>query len=125
MENWSTQVIITFVGGLIVLIVGAGYKSYKYKDLPNIKESGVTFFVGAVFSAIASLFGLLDNFVVDFESILGNESDVKKPHPETLTGSEFSGMVSKVTENMNSVSNWFKGSDEKKSEEILIGAIQF
>lgn len=128
MMDWKLQSILSLAGGIIVLIVGAGYKGYSSSDLPSIKESGITFFVGAVFTAILSFMGGFDSWQSELSSLFSSKELITLPSstiPSSSTA-DFSGMVNQVSDSMKSVSSWFQStasSDDK--DEMMVGTMPF
>lgn len=117
--DWKLQSTIAIVGGIVVLIVGAGYKSYKLQDLPTPKESGITFFVGTVFTAVLSFMGGFDTWAKDIQDLVGVVSG--SATVTTPPSNEFSGMVEKVGDSMKSVSSWFQRGSVIDDDDMIVG----
>ena len=121
MMDWKLQALLALAGGVLVLIVGAGYKSYKFNDLPSPMEGGITFAVGAVFTAILGLMGGFDAWSSDLQGLLGaldsvTETKAEKEAPEVVN------LVGSVSESMKSMSSWFK-EESAVTDDMMVGTM--
>jgi hypothetical protein len=121
MMDWKLQALLALAGGVLVLIVGAGYKSYKFNDLPSPMEGGITFAVGAVFTAILGFMGGFDAWSSDLQGLLGaldsvTETKAEKEPPEVVN------LVGSVSESMKSMSSWFK-EESAVTDDMMVGTM--
>lgn len=121
MMDWKLQALLALAGGVLVLIVGAGYKSYKFNDLPSPTEGGITFAVGAVFTAILGFMGGFDAWSSDLQGLLGaldsvTETKAEKEAPEVVN------LVGSVSESMKSMSSWFK-EESAVTDDMMVGTM--
>lgn len=119
--DWKLQALLALAGGVLVLIVGAGYKSYKFNDLPSPTEGGITFAVGAVFTAILGFMGGFDAWSSDLQGLLGaldsvTETKAEKEAPEVVN------LVGSVSESMKSMSSWFK-EESAVTDDMMVGTM--
>jgi hypothetical protein len=100
MMDWKLQALLALAGGVLVLIVGAGYKSYKFNDLPSPAEGGITFVVGTIFTALLAFMGGFDSWSSDLQGLLSSlESTTSEKEPV----SEMAGIVNSVGDSMLSM----------------------
>ena len=121
MMDWKLQALLALAGGVLVLIVGAGYKSYKFNDLPSPMDGGITFAVGAVFTAILGFMGGFDAWSSDLQGLLGaldsvTETKAEKEAPEVVN------LVGSVSESMKSMSSWFK-EESAVTDDMMVGTM--
>jgi hypothetical protein len=121
MMDWKVQALLALAGGVLVLIVGAGYKSYRFSDLPSPAEGGITFAVGTVFTGLLAFMGGFDSWSSDLQGMLGSlEGGSVK---ETATP-EIAGIVSSVSDSMKSMKSWFsEESAAEETEEMMVGTM--
>jgi hypothetical protein len=119
MMDWKLQAFLAVTGGILVLIVGAGYKSYKFNDLPSPTEGGITFVVGAIFTAILAFMGGFDSWSSDLQGLLGAMEVVT----ETKTQEpEVAGLVNSVADSMKSMKSWFS-EESAVSDDMMVGTM--
>ena len=104
MMDWRVQALLALAGGVLVLIVGAGYKSYRFSDLPSPAEGGITFAVGTVFTGLLAFMGGFDSWSSDLQGLLGS---VEGAAPKETATPEIAGIVSSVSDSMKSMKSWF------------------
>ena len=123
MMDWKLQALLALAGGVLVLIVGAGYKSYKFNDLPSPAEGGITFVVGTVFTALLAFMGGFDSWSSDLQGLLGSlESTTTEKEPV----SEIAGIVNSVGDSMLSMKSWFgEESNTTTNEDMMVGTMPF
>jgi len=123
MMDWKLQALLALAGGVLVLIVGAGYKSYKFNDLPSPAEGGITFVVGTVFTALLAFMGGFDSWSSDLQGLLGSlESTTNEKEPV----SEIAGIVNSVGDSMLSMKSWFgEESNTTTNEDMMVGTMPF
>jgi hypothetical protein len=122
MMDWKVQALLALAGGVLVLIVGAGYKSYRFSDLPSPAEGGITFAVGTVFTALLAFMGGFDSWSSDLQELLGSLEGAT-PSKETASP-EIAGIVSSVSDSMNSMKSWFsEESAADGTEEMMVGTM--
>jgi len=121
MMDWKVQALLALAGGVLVLIVGAGYKSYRFSDLPSPAEGGITFAVGTVFTGLLAFMGGFDSWSSDLQGMLGSlEGGSVK---ETATP-EIAGIVNSVSDSMKSMKSWFsEESAAEETEEMMVGTM--
>ena len=121
MMDWKVQALLALAGGVLVLIVGAGYKSYRFSDLPSPAEGGITFAVGTVFTGLLAFMGGFDSWSSDLQGMLGSlEGGSVK---ETATP-EIAGIVNSVSDSMKSMKSWFsEESAADGTEEMMVGTM--
>jgi len=121
MMDWKVQALLALAGGVLVLIVGAGYKSYRFNDLPSPAEGGITFAVGTVFTGLLAFMGGFDSWSSDLQGMLGSlEGGSVK---ETATP-EIAGIVNSVSDSMKSMKSWFsEESAADGTEEMMVGTM--
>jgi hypothetical protein len=122
MMDWKLQALLALAGGVLVLIVGAGYKSYKFNDLPSPTEGGITFAVGAVFTAILGFMGGFDAWSSDLQGLLGaldsvTETKTEKEVPEVVN------LVGSVSESMKSMKSWFADESPTSVDDMMVGTM--
>jgi len=125
MMDWKLQALLALAGGVLVLIVGAGYKSYKFNDLPSPAEGGITFVVGTVFTALLAFMGGFDSWSSDLQGLLSSlESTATVSEKEPV--SEMAGIVNSVGDSMLSMKSWFgDDSSATTSEDMMVGTMPF
>jgi hypothetical protein len=104
MMDWKLQALMALAGGILVLIVGAGYKSYKFNDLPSPTEGGLTFIVGSIFTGLLAFMGGFDAWSSDLQGLMGSAittEGAKEKEPE------IAGIVNSVSDSMKSMKSWF------------------
>jgi hypothetical protein len=122
MMDWKVQALLALAGGVLVLIVGAGYKSYRFSDLPSPVEGGITFAVGTVFTALLAFMGGFDAWSSDLQGLLASV-DGATPSKETAAP-EISGIVNSVSDSMKSMKSWFsEESPAESTEEMMVGTM--
>lgn len=119
MIDWKLQGLLALAGGVLVLIVGAGYKSYKFNDLPSPAEGGITFVVGAVFTALLAFMGGFDSWSSDLQGLLGALESSDKDVPE------IAGIVNSVGDSMLSMKSWFGEETATNNEDMMVGTMPF
>ena len=122
MMDWKLQSFFAVAGGLLVLIVGAGYKSYRYKDLPTVQESGIVFAVGTVLTAILAFMGGFDAWSKDAEGLFGLAAAVATDADKK---DDIGNMVSQVSDSMKGMTNWFQSTESSSEEDMLVGPPPF
>lgn len=122
MMDWKLQSFFAVAGGLLVLIVGAGYKSYRYKDLPTVQESGIVFAVGTVLTAILAFMGGFDAWSKDAEGLFGLATAVATDADKK---DDIGNMVSQVSDSMKGMTNWFQSTESSSEEDMLVGPPPF
>ena len=115
MMDWKLQSGLAAAGGLIVLIVSAGYKSYRFSDLPSGVESGITFLIGTVLTAILVFMGGFDSWAKDLSSLF--EVDLTKT--PTVETNDLSSVAKSVGDSMSSMKGWFQS--DSSDEEMMVG----
>lgn len=121
MMDWKVQALLALAGGVLVLIVGAGYKSYRFSDLPSPAEGGITFAVGTVFTALLAFMGGFDSWSSDLQGLLGS---VEGGSAKETASPEIAGIVSSVSDSMNSMKSWFsEESTAEQTEEMMVGTM--
>ena len=123
MMDWKLQALLALAGGVLVLIVGAGYKSYKFNDLPSPAEGGITFVVGTIFTALLAFMGGFDSWSSDLQGLLSSlESTTSEKEPV----SEMAGIVNSVGDSMLSMKSWFgEESNATTTEDMMVGTMPF
>ena len=116
MMDWKLQSGLAAAGGLIVLIVSAGYKSYRFSDLPSGVESGITFLIGSVLTAILAFMGGFDSWTKDLSGFFGEVDLTKTPTVET---NDLSSVAKSVGDSMSSMKGWFQS--DSSDEEMMVG----
>ena len=119
MIDWKLQGLLALAGGVLVLIVGAGYKSYKFNDLPSPVEGGITFVVGAVFTALLAFMGGFDSWSSDLQGLLGALDVTDKEVPE------ITGIVNSVGDSVLSMKSWFSDETSTTNEDMMVGTMPF
>ena len=127
MMDWKLQALLALAGGVLVLIVGAGYKSYKFNDLPSPTEGGITFVVGTVFTALLAFMGGFDSWSSDLQGLLASlESSGTATVNEKEPVSEIAGIVNSVGDSMLSMKSWFgEESSTTANEDMMVGTMPF
>jgi len=121
MMDWKVQALLALAGGVLVLIVGAGYKSYRFSDLPSPAEGGITFAVGTVFTGLLAFMGGFDSWSSDLQGLLGS---VEGGSAKETASPEIAGIVSSVSDSMNSMKSWFsEESTAEQTEEMMVGTM--
>ena len=117
MMDWKLQALMALAGGVLVLIVGAGYKSYKFNDLPSPTEGGLTFVVGSLFTGLLAFMGGFDAWSSDLQGLLGSVATegAKEKEPE------IAGIVNSVTDSMKSMKSWF--TEEATADDMMVGTM--
>jgi hypothetical protein len=124
MMDWKLQALLALAGGVLVLIVGAGYKSYKFNDLPSPTEGGITFVVGTVFTALLAFMGGFDSWSSDLQGLLTSLESTTVSEKEPV--SEMAGIVNSVGDSMLSMKSWFgEESNATTSEDMMVGTMPF
>jgi len=102
----------------VVLIVGAGYKSYKFNDLPSPTEGGVTFLVGSIFTGLLAFMGGFDAWSSDLQGLLGPVATegAKEKEPE------IAGIVNSVSDSMKSMKSWFT-EEVSATDDMMVGTM--
>jgi hypothetical protein len=116
MMDWKLQSGLAAAGGLIVLIVSAGYKSYRFSDLPSGVESGITFLIGSVLTAILAFMGGFDSWAKDLSGFFGEVDLTTTPTVET---NDLSSVAKSVGDSMSSMKGWFQS--DSSDEEMMVG----
>ena len=123
MMDWKLQALLALAGGILVLIVGAGYKSYRFSDLPSPVEGGITFAVGTVFTALLTFMGGFDSWSSDLQGLLGSVEGAA-PSKEAAAAPEIAGIVNSVSDSMKSMKSWFtEESAADGTEEMMVGTM--
>jgi hypothetical protein len=125
MMDWKLQSFFAVAGGLLVLIVGAGYKSYRYKDLPTVQESGIVFAVGTVLTAILAFMGGFDAWSKDAEGLFGLAATATAAATDADKKDDIGNMVSQVSDSMKGMTNWFQSTESSSEEDMLVGPPPF
>jgi hypothetical protein len=120
MMDWKLQAFLAVTGGILVLIVGAGYKSYKFNDLPSPAEGGITFAVGTIFTAILAFMGGFDAWSSDLQGLLGAMDSVSEVTKEKEP--EVAGLVNSVTDSMKSMKSWFT-EESTSADDMMVGTM--
>jgi len=117
MMDWKLQALMALAGGILVLIVGAGYKSYKFNDLPSPTEGGLTFIVGSLFTGLLAFMGGFDAWSSDLQGLMGSVATegAKEKEPE------IAGIVNSVTDSMKSMKSWF--AEEATTDDMMVGTM--
>jgi hypothetical protein len=124
MMDWKLQALLALAGGILVLIVGAGYKSYKFNDLPSPAEGGITFVVGTVFTALLAFMGGFDSWSSDLQGLLNSVESTATSEKEPI--SEIAGIVNSVGDSMLSMKSWFgEESNTSSHEDMMVGTMPF
>lgn len=124
MMDWKLQALLALAGGVLVLIVGAGYKSYKFNDLPSPTEGGITFIVGTVFTALLAFMGGFDSWSSDLQGLLTSLESTTATEKEPV--SEIAGIVNSVGDSMLSMKSWFgEESSTTANEDMMVGTMPF
>jgi hypothetical protein len=124
MMDWKLQALLALAGGVLVLIVGAGYKSYKFNDLPSPTEGGITFIVGTVFTALLAFMGGFDSWSSDLQGLLASLESTTATEKEPV--SEIAGIVNSVGDSMLSMKSWFgEESSATANEDMMVGTMPF
>lgn len=124
MMDWKLQALLALAGGVLVLIVGAGYKSYKFNDLPSPTEGGITFVVGTVFTALLAFMGGFDSWSSDLQGLLTSLESTTATEKEPV--SEIAGIVNSVGDSMLSMKSWFgEESSTTANEDMMVGTMPF
>ena len=121
MMDWKLQALLALAGGVLVLIVGAGYKSYKFNDLPSPMEGGITFAVGAVFTAILGFMGGFDAWSSDLQGLLGALDSVTETKAEKEVP-EVANIVNSVSDSMKSMKSWFT-EESTGVDDMMVGTM--
>ena len=84
-------------------------------------EGGITFAVGAVFTAILGFMGGFDAWSSDLQGLLGaldsvTETKAEKEAPEVVN------LVGSVSESMKSMSSWFK-EESAVTDDMMVGTM--
>ena len=118
MMDWKLQALLALAGGIVVLIVGAGYKSYKFNDLPSPTEGGVTFLVGSIFTGLLAFMGGFDAWSSDLQGLLGPVATegAKEKEPE------IAGIVNSVSDSMKSMKSWFT-EEVSATDDMMVGTM--
>jgi len=116
--DWKLQALLALAGGIVVLIVGAGYKSYKFNDLPSPTEGGVTFLVGSIFTGLLAFMGGFDAWSSDLQGLLGPVATegAKEKEPE------IAGIVNSVSDSMKSMKSWFT-EEVSATDDMMVGTM--
>ena len=121
MMDWKVQALLALAGGILVLIVGAGYKSYRFSDLPSPVEGGITFAVGTVFTALLAFMGGFDAWSSDLQGLLGS---LEGASAKETAAPEISGSVNSVSDSMKSMKSWFsEESTAEGTEDMMVGTM--
>jgi hypothetical protein len=121
MMDWKLQALLALAGGILVLIVGAGYKSYRFSDLPSPAEGGITFAVGTVFTGLLAFMGGFDSWSSDLQGLLGS---LEGAAPKEVASPEIAGIVNSVSDSMKSMKSWFsEESAADGTEEMMVGTM--
>jgi len=121
MMDWKLQALLALAGGILVLIVGAGYKSYRFSDLPSPAEGGITFAVGTVFTGLLAFMGGFDSWSSDLQGLLGS---LEGAAPKEVASPEIAGIVNSVSDSMKSMKSWFsEESAAEETEEMMVGTM--
>jgi len=121
MMDWKLQALLALAGGILVLIVGAGYKSYRFSDLPSPAEGGITFAVGTVFTGLLAFMGGFDSWSSDLQGLLGS---LEGAAPKEVASPEIAGIVNSVSDSMKSMKSWFsEESAAEGTEEMMVGTM--
>jgi len=121
MMDWKVQALLALAGGVLVLIVGAGYKSYRFSDLPSPVEGGITFAVGTVFTALLAFMGGFDAWSTDLQGLLGS---LEGASAKETAAPEISGIVNSVSDSMKSMKSWFsEESAAEGTEDMMVGTM--
>ena len=121
MMDWKVQALLALAGGILVLIVGAGYKSYRFSDLPSPVEGGITFAVGTVFTALLAFMGGFDAWSSDLQGLLGS---LEGASAKETAAPEISGIVNSVSDSMKSMKSWFsEDSTAEGTEDMMVGTM--
>lgn len=121
MMDWKVQALLALAGGILVLIVGAGYKSYRFSDLPSPVEGGITFAVGTVFTALLAFMGGFDAWSSDLQGLLGS---LEGASAKETAAPEISGIVNSVSDSMKSMKSWFsEESTAEGTEDMMVGTM--
>ena len=124
MMDWKLQALLALAGGILVLIVGAGYKSYKFNDLPSPAEGGITFVVGTIFTALLAFMGGFDSWSSDLQELLNSVESTATSEKEPI--SEIAGIVNSVGDSMLSMKSWFgDDSSATTNEDMMVGTMPF
>jgi len=102
----------------VVLIVGAGYKSYKFNDLPSPTEGGVTFLVGSIFTGLLAFMGGFDAWSSDLQGLLGPVATESAKEKEP----EIAGIVNSVSDSMKSMKSWFT-EEVSATDDMMVGTM--
>lgn len=121
MMDWKLQAFLAVTGGILVLIVGAGYKSYKFNDLPSPTEGGITFVVGAIFTAILAFMGGFDAWSSDLQGLLGALDSVTETKAEKEVP-EVANIVNSVSDSMKSMKSWFT-EESTGVDDMMVGTM--
>ena len=116
--DWKLQALLALAGGIVVLIIGAGYKSYKFNDLPSPTEGGVTFLVGSIFTGLLAFMGGFDAWSSDLQGLLGPVATegAKEKEPE------IAGIVNSVSDSMKSMKSWFT-EEVSATDDMMVGTM--
>ena len=116
--DWKLQALLALAGGIVVLVVGAGYKSYKFNDLPSPTEGGVTFLVGSIFTGLLAFMGGFDAWSSDLQGLLGPVATegAKEKEPE------IAGIVNSVSDSMKSMKSWFT-EEVSATDDMMVGTM--
>ena len=117
MMDWKLQSGLAAAGGLVVLIVSAGYKSYRFNDLPSGVESGLTFVVGAIVTAVLTFMGGFDSWAKDLTGLFAEADLTKTPTVETK---DLASVAKSVGDSMSSMKSWFQ-SDSAGDDDMMVG----
>ena len=117
MMDWKLQALMALAGGILVLIVGAGYKSYKFNDLPSPTEGGLTFIVGSIFTGLLAFMGGFDAWSSDLQGLLGPVTEVAKEKEP-----EIAGIVNSVSDSMKSMKSWFT-EEASAIDDMMVGTM--
>ena len=121
MMDWKVQALLALAGGILVLIVGAGYKSSRFSDLPSPVEGGITFAVGTVFTALLAFMGGFDAWSSDLQGLLGS---LEGASAKETAAPEISGIVNSVSDSMKSMKSWFsEESTAEGTEDMMVGTM--
>ena len=121
MMDWKVQDLLALAGGILVLIVGAGYKSYRFSDLPSPVEGGITFAVGTVFTALLAFMGGFDAWSSDLQGLLGS---LEGASAKETAAPEISGIVNSVSDSKKSMKSWFtEESTAEGTEDMMVGTM--
>ena len=119
MMDWKLQALMALAGGVLVLIVGAGYKSYKFNDLPSPTEGGLTFIVGSIFTGLLTFMGGFDAWSSDLQGLIGSAvatDSIKEKEPE------IAGIVNSVSDSMKSMKSWFT-EEASVVDDMMVGTM--